>query len=59
MKIGFVSRIGEFPEKEWESEFKIAKQQNLSHLELIVNYPFLGPSTYTQEQLTKIKTLSQ
>lgn len=58
MKIGFVSRIGEFPEKEWEEEFKIAGERGISHLEIIINYPFLGPKTYAREQIEKIKKLA-
>ncbi len=59
LKIGFVSRIGEFPEKEWEKEFAIAKMMRASHLELIVNYPFFGPKTHTKEQIDKIRKLAE
>lgn len=59
MKLGFVSRIGEFPEKEWKKEFEIAKQYNLSHLELVVNYPFFGPLTYSKEQVEKVRKLAK
>ena len=58
MKIGFVSRVGEFPETEWEEEFRIAEKNKLDHLELIVNYPFFGPQTYTQQQVDKLKSLA-
>ncbi|MCK4647424.1 sugar phosphate isomerase/epimerase [Candidatus Pacearchaeota archaeon] len=58
MKIGFVSRIGEFPEKEWKDEFEIAGEKGVSHLELIVNYPFFGPQTYTSSQINKLKKLA-
>jgi len=58
MKIGFVSRIGEFPKKEWEREFQITKEKNLSHLELIINYPFFSPSA-EESQIKKIKELSE
>ena len=59
MKIGFVSRIGEFPEKEWKGEFEIAGENEVSHLELIINYPFFGPKTYTKEQVKILKGLAQ
>ncbi|MBU0894438.1 MAG: sugar phosphate isomerase/epimerase [Nanoarchaeota archaeon] len=59
MKIGFVSRIGEFPEKYWKDEFSIAKEQGVSHLELVVSYPFLGPSIYTETQTREIKRLAK
>lgn len=59
MKLGFVSRTGEFPEREWEKEFEIAKQYNLSHLELIINYPFLGPLTCTRKQMNYLRDLSE
>ncbi len=59
MKIGFVSRIGEFPEKEWEEEFKVAGERGLNHLELIVNYPFFGPETYSASQIIKLKKLAK
>jgi len=52
MKLGVVSRIGEFPEKEWKSEFKLFGKtgERASHLELISNYPYFGPLDYTKEQ---------
>lgn len=52
MKLGVVSRIGEFPEKEWKSEFEVFGKygEKASHLELISNYPYLGPVDYTKEQ---------
>jgi sugar phosphate isomerase/epimerase len=59
MKIGFVSQIGDFPEKGWEGEFQTAQQKNLSHLEVVVSYPHFGPSTYSPEQLEKIKRYSE
>lgn len=59
MKLGFVSRISEFPQKYWESEFNLAKRKKINCLELLVNYPFLGPSTYTLMQLKKIKNLTK
>jgi sugar phosphate isomerase/epimerase len=59
MKIGFVSRIGEFPEKEWKGEFEIARENGATHLELIVNYPFFGPQTATPKQIAKLKKLAK
>lgn len=59
MKIGFVSRVSEFPESEWEGEFKTASEQKINHLELIINYPYFGPLTCTDNQINKLKELSE
>ncbi len=59
MKIGFVSRIGEFPESEWEGEFKVANEQKINHLELIMNYPHFGPLTCTDDKIKLLKELSK
>jgi len=59
MKLGFVSRISEFPESEWEGEFETAAKYKLDHLELIINYPYFGPLTCTDEQIDKLKRLSE
>src|SRR4030042_5218071 len=52
MKLGVVSRIGEFPEEEWRKEFKIfgKNKEKANHLELISNYPYFGPLDYTRKQ---------
>ena len=52
MKLGVVSRIGEFPQEHWEREFEVfgKKEQGATHLEIISNYPYLGPLDYTEEQ---------
>ncbi len=52
MKLGVVSRIGEFPQEHWEREFEIFGKniQGVSHLEIISNYPYLGPLDYTEGQ---------
>lgn len=52
MKIGVISRIGEFPETEWENEFRTFGRygEKASHLELMSNYPYLGPLDYTKRQ---------
>ncbi len=52
MNLGVVSRIGEFPEKEWKKEFEVFGKygEKASHLELISNYPYLGPLDYTKNQ---------
>lgn len=59
MKIGFVSRIGEFPEKEWLGEFETARKAGVNHLELIINYPFFGPQTATPNQISELARLAR
>ena len=57
MKIGVVSRIGEFPPKKWVEEFEIFGKNGMyvNHLELIVNYPYLGPLYYTKEDIKLLR----
>jgi len=59
MKIGFVSQIGDFPEDSWETEFQIAQQKKLSHLEIVVSYPYFGPSNYKKQKLEKLRRYSE
>ena len=61
MKLGVVSRIGEFPQEHWMAEFETFGVNGLgaSHLELISNYPYLGPLTYTQQDVEKIRTYAK
>src|SRR4030042_526710 len=61
MKLGVVSRIGEFPQEHWEKEFEVfgEKGQGASHLEIISNYPYLGPLDYTKEQGKLLKKYSE
>ena len=56
MKLGVVSRLGEFPHKSWGSEFSTFR--DCSHLELIINYPYFGPSTYQKGDIDRIRRFS-
>lgn len=53
MKLGIVSRIGEFPEKFWQKEFEFAGKQKLDHIESIVSARYLT-SDYSKKQIDKI-----
>lgn len=61
MKLGVVSRIGEFPESEWEGEFATFGKngENATHLELISNYPYLGPMDYEKRVGEILKSYSE
>jgi sugar phosphate isomerase/epimerase len=59
MKLGIVSRIGEFPEEFWQEEFELARKKKLDHIEVIINYPYFAPVTYTKEQVDKINNLAK
>jgi sugar phosphate isomerase/epimerase len=61
MKLGVVSRIGEFSNEHWAAEFETFGKNGLgvSHLELIANYPYLGPSTYSESDIRLIRTLAE
>ncbi|MBS3093282.1 hypothetical protein J4456_01735 [Candidatus Pacearchaeota archaeon] len=58
MKIGLVSRVGMYHLESWEEEFKVAASLEAKHLELIINYPYFGPSSYTSGEMFRIKDLS-
>lgn len=60
MKLGVVSRVGEFPKEYWGEEFETfgITGKKTSHLELISNYPHLGPLTYTLKDIDIIRDYS-
>ncbi len=61
MKLGVVSRIGEFSQENWRGEFETFGKngQGASHLELISNYPYFGPADYTEEDIGLLKELAR
>jgi sugar phosphate isomerase/epimerase len=58
MKKGIFLRIGNFSEEFWQGEFDFAKELRgrnwIDHAEFGVEYPHLGPSTCTSEQIYRI-----
>jgi sugar phosphate isomerase/epimerase len=61
MKLGVVSRIGEFPREYWAGEFETFGKNGMraSHLELISNYPYLGPADYTEKDIKLLRGLAE
>jgi len=58
MKTGIFVKLKGYKEEFWNSEFEFAKKLGCDCVEFVLDYPLLGPSTYSEKTLEKIKGMA-
>ncbi|MDO8528344.1 MAG: sugar phosphate isomerase/epimerase family protein [Nanoarchaeota archaeon] len=58
MKKGIFVKLSGYGEDSWSSEFEFAKKLDCDCVEFVLDYPLLGPSTYDEKTLERIKGMA-
>ncbi len=58
MKKGIFVKLSGYEEDSWNSEFEFARELGCDCVEFVLDYPLLGPSTYNEKTLEKIKVMA-